>query len=87
MYLIEKLKMSIMEILMRKQDYAQQVRTINSNDGYFNRFYQLVGECSKHEEAWQKLEDERLDLGLNEKYSTYNSFRKAKKAYMDIRFV
>jgi len=79
--------MSIMEILMRRQDYAKEVKQINCTSGYFTRFYQLVGDCTKHEEAWQKLEGERLDLGLDEKYSTYNSFRKAKKAYMDIRFV
>lgn len=76
-----------MEILMRRQDYAKAVRQINSSVGYFTRFYELVGDCTKHEEAWQKLEEERLDLGLDEKYSTYNSFRKAKKAYMDIRFI
>ena len=76
-----------MEILMRKQDYAQQVRQINSNEGYFHRFYELVSDYPRHEDAWQKLEEERNELGLNEKYSTYNSFRKAKKTYMDIRFV
>lgn len=76
-----------MEILMRRQDYAKEVRQINSKSGYFTRFYEIVPDCQKHKEAWQKLEEERLDLGLDEKYSTYNSFRKAKKAYMDIRFI
>lgn len=76
-----------MEILMRRQDYAKEVRQINCTSGYFTRFYQLVGDCNIHKDAWQKLEAERIDLGLDEKYSTYNSFRKAKKAYMDIKFV
>ena len=76
-----------MEKLMRKQDYAKQVRQINSIDGYFNRFYELSGECRTHQEAWIRLEEERDTFGLDEKYSTYNSFKDAKKRYMDIRFV
>lgn len=76
-----------MEILMKKHEYAEQVRQINCTSGYFHRFYELVSEYRRHEDAWQKLEEERNELGLDEKYSTYNSFRKAKKMYMDIRFV
>jgi hypothetical protein len=33
------------------------------------------------------LEEEREELGLDEKYTTYNSFRKAKSVYMEIRFI
>jgi hypothetical protein len=87
MYLIDKIKISIMEKLMTKQDYAKQVRQINSIDGYFNRFYELSGECRTHQEAWIRLEEERDTFGLDEKYSTYNSFKDAKKRYMDIRFI
>jgi len=76
-----------MENLMRKHEYAQQVRQINSTSGYFHRFYELSGECRTHQEAWQKLEEERDELGLVEKYTTYNSFRKAKSNYMDMKFV
>ena len=76
-----------MEKLMTKQDYAKQVRQINSIDGYFNRFYELSGECRTHQEAWIRLEEERDTFGLDEKYSTYNSFKDAKKRYMDIRFI
>jgi hypothetical protein len=76
-----------MENLMRKHEYAQQVRQINSTSGYFHRFYELSGECRTHQEAWQKLEEEREELGLDEKYTTYSSFRKAKSVYMEIRFV
>ena len=76
-----------MENLMRKHEYAQQVRQINSTSGYFHRFYELSGECKTHQEAWQKLEEEREELGLDEKYTTYSSFRKAKSVYMEIRFV
>ena len=76
-----------MENLMRKHEYAQQVRQINSTSGYFHRFYELSGECRTHQEAWQKLEEEREELGLSEKYTTYNSFRKAKSNYMDMKFV
>ena len=76
-----------MENLMKKHEYAQQVRQINSTSGYFHRFYELSGECKTHQEAWQKLEEEREDLGLDEKYTTYNSFRKAKSVYMEIKFI
>lgn len=76
-----------MENLMRKHEYAQQVRQINSTSGYFHRFYELSGECRTHQEAWQKLEEERDELGLDEKYTTYNSFRKAKSNYMEMKFV
>jgi hypothetical protein len=76
-----------MENLMRKHEYAQQVRQINSTSGYFHRFYELSGECRTHQEAWQKLEEEREELGLDEKYKTYESFRKAKSNYMVMRFV
>jgi hypothetical protein len=53
----------------------------------FTDFTNLSGDCPRHEDAWRKLEEEREELGLNEKYSTYNSFRKAKKTYMNVRFV
>jgi hypothetical protein len=76
-----------MENLMRKHEYAQQVRQINSTSGYFHRFYELSGECRTHQEAWIRLEEERDELGLDEKYTTYNSFRKAKSNYMDMKFV
>ena len=72
---------------MQKHEYAQQVRQLNCTSGYFHRFYELVSDCKNHQEAWQKLEEEREELGLNEKYTTYNSFRKAKSNYMEIKFV
>jgi hypothetical protein len=76
-----------MENLMRKHEYAQQVRQINSTSGYFHRFYELTAETQTHQEAWQRLEEERNELGLDDKYTSYNSFRKAKKMYMDVKFV
>lgn len=79
--------MSIMEILMKKHEYAEQVRQINCTSGYFHRFYELTSETQTHQEAWQRLEEERNELGLDEKYTSYNSFRKAKKMYMDVKFV
>jgi len=76
-----------MEKLISKHEYAQQVRQINTTSGYFHRFYELSGECRTHQEAWIKLEEEREDLGLEEKYSSYDSFRKAKSNYMEMKFV
>ena len=76
-----------MEILMKKNEYAEQVRQINCTSGYFHRFYELTSETQTHQEAWQRLEEERNELGLDDKYTSYNSFRKAKKMYMDVKFV
>ena len=76
-----------MEILMKKHEYAEQVRQINCTSGYFHRFYELTSETNTHQEALHRLEEERNELGLDDKYTSYNSFRKAKKMYMDIRFV
>ena len=76
-----------MEILMKKHEYAEKVRQINCTSGYFHRFYELTAETQTHQEAWQRLEEERNELGLDEKYTSYNSFRKAKKMYMDVKFV
>jgi hypothetical protein len=76
-----------MEMLMTKNDFAKEVRQINTTSGYFIRFYELTGENLTHQEAWQRLEEERNELGLEDKYSTYNAFRKAKSTYMDMKFV
>jgi len=72
---------------MAKHEYAEQVRQINTTSGYFHRFYELSGECRTHQEAWIRLEEERDTFGLDEKYKTYESFRKAKSNYMVMRFV
>jgi len=79
--------MSIMEILMKKHEYAEQVRQINCTSGYFHRFYELTAETNTHQEAWQRLEEERNELGLEDKYKSYDSFRNAKRMYMDIKVI
>ena len=76
-----------MEILMKKHEYAEQVRQINCTSGYFHRFYELTAETNTHQEAWQRLEEERNELGLEDKYKSYDSFRNAKRMYMDIKVI
>jgi hypothetical protein len=76
-----------MEERMLKIEFAAQVRQLNCSSGYFMRFYDYVGECNTHREAWEKLEEERSEYGLEEKYTSYDSFKKAKKTYLDIKFV
>lgn len=76
-----------MEMLMTKNDFAKEVRQINTTSGYFIRFYELTGENLTHQEAWQRLEEERNELGLEDKYKTYSNFRKGKSTYMDMKFV
>lgn len=76
-----------MEEKMLKVDFAVQVRQLNCSSGYFIRFYEYVGECRTHREAWQRLEDERSEYGLEEKYTSYDSFKVGKKKYLDIKFV
>ena len=76
-----------MEILLRKHEYAEQVRQINCTSGYFHRFYELTAETNTHQEAWQRLEEERNELGLEDKYKSYDSFRNAKRMYMEIKVI
>ena len=72
---------------MKKHEYAEQVRQINCTSGYFHRFYELTAETQTHQEAWQRLEEERNELGLEDKYKSYDSFRNAKRMYMDIKVI
>lgn len=76
-----------MEILMKKHEYAEQVRQINCTSGYFHRFYELISETRTHEEAWQRLEEERNELGLNDRYKNYESFKVAKSKYLEIKVI
>lgn len=46
--------------------------------GYFERFYELLPECNTNRQAYERLEQERQEIGLSERYSSYESFRVAK---------
>lgn len=49
---------------------------------YFGRVSQLVEVSGFNtSEAWMHLENQRAEFGLPPKYSTYESFRKAKSTY------
>ncbi len=76
-----------MELAMKKHDYAEQVRQINCTSGYFHRFYELTGETRTHKEAWERLEGERHDLGLNDRYKNYESFKVGKSRYLEIKVI
>ena len=45
-------------------------------DKYFDTLIELASDRT-FKAAWQMIENERIDIGLPERYTTYNSFRKA----------
>ena len=45
-------------------------------DKYFDTVIDLASDCT-FKAAWERIETERIEIGLPERYTTYNSFRKA----------
>jgi hypothetical protein len=67
---------------MEKEHFAGIIRLLNEPSVYFGRVSQLVEASGfSHNEAWLHLENQRQDFGLDPKYSTYDSYRKAKSVY------
>lgn len=47
-------------------------------EGYFRRFYEILPDFRTNKETWEALEADRIEAGLPERYSSYESFRSAK---------
>lgn len=45
-------------------------------ENYFNTLVGLATDKT-FKAAWEQIETERIEIGLRERYTTYNSFRKA----------
>ena len=69
-----------------REEFRNEVRMLSTNHGYINRYIELCSSASSFEHAWRMLEAERNDIGLDNKYTTYDSFR-ARKKNLIIRFV
>ena len=50
--------------------------------GYFARFYEILPEVGTNRAAWERLEAEREELGLPERYSSYESFKACKSRHL-----
>jgi len=55
-----------------------KIRQISDPTGYFARFYEILPQFSTQRAAWEALEDERAEMGLSERYNSYESFRVCK---------
>ena len=57
------------------KDELFRVNTMYCED-YFKTLVSLACDMS-FKAAWEQIETERIEIGLPERYTTYNSFRKA----------
>lgn len=56
-----------------------------NTDDYFKRFFELTKETGTYLEAWERIELEVWEQYKISKYSTYESFRKAKCLYQNTK--
>jgi hypothetical protein len=57
---------------------------ILNNQGYFNRHLQLCKECETQQDAYDKLEEEYLELTGRNRHKSYDAFRAAKTRYFQV---
>ena len=63
----------------------EHIKRLNSRDGYFDAFYEELASHTglTHKAAYLNIEDRyEAWYGVN-RYSTYSSFRNAKRRYLD----
>lgn len=58
--------------------FCEKISQLSDNRGYFERFYEILPETTSHRAAWEQLEAEREEVGLPERYSSYESFKAGK---------
>jgi hypothetical protein len=63
----------------------KSVLLIGKRSGYYERFFQLCGNCKSDYEAFVKLENEYMQLFGCNRYKNYGSFRAAKSYYFKNR--
>lgn len=66
-------------------EIIEKVRQLSTFEGYFVRFFQLTSECVNYRAAWERLEKEREEIGLQPRYNSYQTFRTMKRTYHRIR--
>jgi hypothetical protein len=57
---------------------------ILNNQGYFNRHLQLCEEYATQQDAYEKLEQEYLELTGRNRHKSYDAFRVAKTRYFQV---
>lgn len=53
-----------------------------TQQGYFNRFYEIIQTVIIHAKAYEQLEDEYFNLYGTNKYTSYESFKVGKHKYL-----
>lgn len=58
------------------KEETQHIIKIATRQGYFSRYMEILSsnENYTYKRAWQELEDELEQYGLDHRYSTYESF-------------
>jgi len=54
---------------------------LNTKQGYFLRYFQLLAVHKDYEDTYKALEDEYKTVFQANRYSTYESFKKSKSLY------
>jgi len=54
---------------------------LNTKQGYFLRYFQLLAVHKDYQDTYDALEDEYMTVFQKQKYSSYDSFRVAKSIY------
>lgn len=64
---------------MTDREILTEIRYLNDPEGYFGAIAAFSHENAvSQENAWQKIEKRREELGIGTKYSTYGSYRASK---------
>ena len=66
--------------------YVEKIRQLSDNEGYFRRVYEILPDAGTLRAAWEATEAERADVGLPERYSSYESFRRGKNHHKKTLF-
>lgn len=65
---------------------VSRIRQLSDNEGYFQRVYEILPDAGTLRAAWEATEAERAEVGLPERYSSYESFRRGKNYHKKTLF-
>ena len=69
----------------RIEAQADKIRQLTSSEGYFLRVYEFLPDLGTLRASWEATEREREELGLPERYTSYESFRRGKSYHHERR--
>lgn len=70
-----------MRIKKRVRVIPQDILDTNTKEGYFKYFNKLNDGQMRHHEIWFHIETTRKHYGLNERFSSYESFKVQKSKF------